>query len=121
MSSKLQLDVSYLSLRWRHLVNAYEGSMSDRFEIYTVYKRRYINTLLFFSLLLTALIGSTHMYIYNTNQCRIRISRQPPCSQLWERERCQTVHRLPLNKICPSFPQFYTLHEILRKFDIESL
>jgi len=25
MSSKLQLDVSYLSYRWRHLVNAYEG------------------------------------------------------------------------------------------------
>jgi len=25
MSSKLQLDVSYLSYRWRHLVNAYDG------------------------------------------------------------------------------------------------
>ena len=25
MSSKLQLDVSYLIYGWRHLVNAYEG------------------------------------------------------------------------------------------------
>jgi len=58
MISKLQLDVSYFSYGWRHLVNAYEGKagmvclqvkMCDPWLSafrYTQYiKRRYINTL----------------------------------------------------------------------------
>jgi len=60
MSSRLQLDMRNLSLRRRHLVNAYEveagigviagntvWSMPERLECEVVQKARYINTLTF--------------------------------------------------------------------------
>ena len=60
MSSRLQLDMRNLSLRRRHLVNAYEveagigvmagntvWSMPERLECEVLQKARYINTLTF--------------------------------------------------------------------------
>jgi len=77
MSSRLQLDMRNLSLRRRHLVNAYEveagigviagntvWSMPERLECEVLQKARYINTLTFTFYLLaekTWLLGfSTH-------------------------------------------------------------
>jgi len=97
MSSKLQLDVCYLKLGWRHLVNAYEGKadmvylqvkLSDpclsSLRLYMRSKCRYINTPPYLSLYLTYLhIGSAECYheqwiktlkLYTIQACTLSLS-----------------------------------------------